>query len=248
MSVISVVTPVHQASVPYLRETHNSLRDQTLPSGWSWEWLVQKDGEDVDLLDSLPDDSRIKVSSNRRSGPHVSRTMAYGRSVGELIKVLDADDILTPGALSRDIAALSDPTYGWSASAVLDLMPDGSLAGMDFPNPAEGELPLGSMLAYWRQYRRPKIHPASLCIRRDLLALLGGWMAIPSSEDTGLLMGLDAVRPGYFIATVGMHYRKHPDQITNHPAHASGPEWEARMRIIEDRALAMANYSPCISA
>ncbi|WP_238162129.1 hypothetical protein [Micromonospora endolithica] len=51
---------------------------------------------------------------------------------GELIKVLDAGDQLTLGALAQDIAAFdAHPHIGGTTSRVLDLLPDGSTAGWD---------------------------------------------------------------------------------------------------------------------
>ncbi len=58
-----------------------------------------------------------------------------------------------------------------------------------------------------------------LCVRRDLLFALGGWMTLPASGDTGLLMALNVVAAGYFIAETGLLYRKWPGQVTSQPAH-----------------------------
>jgi len=68
---------------------------------------------------------------------------------------------------------------------------------------------------------------------------LGGWMALPASSDTGLLMAADAVSDGYFSAETGLLYRKWPGQMTNQVAHTEPSERAARMRIIEERALAL---------
>ncbi|WP_406723372.1 glycosyltransferase (plasmid) [Streptomyces althioticus] len=239
MKVLSLITPVHAAGADYLASAYASLAAQQLPAGWEWEWLVQEDGEGVDALRRLPGDSRIRISQSRRGGPHVARTVALGRSRGELIKTFDADDVLTPGVLARDIEVLADHTdIGWTTSAVLDLLPDGSLTS--FPgDPAAGRIASGTVLEYWEQHKRPQIHPATLCMRRSWVAALGGWMALPASGDTGLLLGLDAIGDGYFTPCVGLHYRKHSGQITALPQHSQGEEWQARMQIIGERARAL---------
>jgi hypothetical protein len=236
---VSVITPVHRAGVEYLPEAAASLATQQLPRGWDWEWLIQEDGDGVGASGYVPDDPRIHVESSRRGGPHIARTVALGRSQGDFIKTLDADDLLTEGTLARDIAALErNPAAGWTTSAVQDLMPDGRLLAFE-GDPPEGLIQSGSVLAHWEIHRRPQVHPATLCARRPLVLALGGWMALPSSGDTGLLLGLDALGPGYFSAKVGLHYRKHEAQITTHANHAAGREWEARMRVIGERALAL---------
>ncbi|MFI9649319.1 glycosyltransferase family 2 protein [Streptomyces sp. NPDC052040] len=239
--LISVVTPVHGAALRFLPEACASLRAQRLPDGWSWEWCVQEDGSGVDAAAHLPTaDLRIRVSTSRRGGPHVARTMAFARSTGVYVKNLDADDQLTPGTLARDITALEERTsVGWTTSRVVDLLADGSTVSFELGDPEPGLLPRGSAYGYWAEHRRPRIHPATLCVRRSLLALLGGWMALPASGDTGLLLGLDSLADGWFIGDVGLKYRKHDGQITTHPQHRAGPEWEARMSLIQERADAL---------
>ena len=162
------------------------------------------------------------------------------RAAGELIKVLDADDQLAPGTLARDIGVLSaQPGIGWTAARVLDLLPDGSTAGFD-SDPAEGRIERGQVLEQWRaRGYRPPVHPATLCVRRELLLAMGGWMALPASGDTGLLLALNAISPGYFIADTGLLYRKWPGQMTSQAAHTDEVEWPARMAIIEARAEAL---------
>ncbi|MFB7668337.1 glycosyltransferase family 2 protein [Kitasatospora sp. NPDC056138] len=238
--LISIVTPVYGPSARFLPEAYKSLLDQELPDGWTWEWLVQEDGDDVGAAGYLPaDDPRIRISASRRGGPQVARTMAFGRSRGSLIKVADADDLLPTGTLHRDITVLTNHSeVGWTTSRVLDLLEDGSTRGFDM-DPPEGVIASGAVLEHWKQHRRAQVHPASLCARRELVALLGGWLALPASGDTGLLLGLDAVSDGWFIPEVGMMYRLHEHQITRHPHHSTGEEWEARMNVMRERAEAL---------
>lgn len=245
--LISIITPIHPAGVNFLQETYSSVSSQALPPGWAWEWLIQEDGEGVNAADHLPDDNRIRISTSRRGGPHVARTVALGRSTGELIKNLDADDVLAPGALRRDIEALdADPEAGWTTSRVLDLLEDGTFKGFD-GDPEQGRIPRGAVLAHWQQHRRAQVHPATLCARRQLVMALGGWMALPASGDTGLLLGLDALAHGNFCPEVGLYYRKHSGQITAHPHHADGDEWEARMRVIAEHAQALHEWQQSLS-
>ncbi|GGP32382.1 glycosyl transferase [Streptomyces capoamus] len=243
--IISVVTPIHGEGTAFLTEAYASLVAQTLPAGWSWEWCIQEDGREVQAAAHLPtDDPRIRISASRQGGPHVARTLAFARSSGQYVKNLDSDDQLAPGALARDIAVLeAHPAVGWTTSRVLDLLEDGAVRSFEHSDPEPGILPQGSAYGFWIQHRRPQIHPATLCVRRPLLALLGGWMALPASGDTGLLLGLDALSSGWFIGDVGLLYRKHDGQITAHPDHRAGPEWEARMSLIQEHAEALRAWS-----
>jgi glycosyltransferase involved in cell wall biosynthesis len=237
MRRITVVTAVHAPSAPYLPEAYKSLRDQELPDGWDWQWLIQEDGKSDEVAPYVPDDERVTFRQGRPGGPGVARTMALAHAEGEYVKVLDADDQLTAGALGRDLAALeNDETIGWAVSRVLDLMPDGSTIG--FPgDPDEGPIQRGAVLDYWKANDyRAQVHPATLVIRRDLLLALGGWMALPASEDTGLLLALNSVTRGWFSSEVGLLYRKWPGQATGQSAHTDAGERDARMAVVEARA------------
>ncbi|MEW2029675.1 glycosyltransferase family 2 protein [Streptomyces roseifaciens] len=240
---IIIVTAVHAPSAHYLHDAYKSLCDQELPEGWDWHWVIQEDGKSNDVAPFVPDDERVSFHQGRSGGPGVARTMALAHADGEYVKILDADDQLAPGALARDIAVLErDPSVGWTTSRVLDLMPDGSTVGFD-QDPDDGPIERGAVLEHWRAHNyRAQVHPATLCVRRDLLLALGGWMALPASEDTGLLLALDSVSRGWFIRDVGLLYRKWPGQATGQAAHTDAAERDARMAVVEARAQALAYY------
>ncbi|WP_329464447.1 glycosyltransferase family 2 protein [Streptomyces sp. NBC_01431] len=238
---IIVLTAVHGPSARYLPEAYESLRTQELPDGWEWHWLVQEDGFTDDVQPYVPHDRRVTFRQGRPGGPGVARTIALAQADGDYVKVLDADDQLTPGCLARDLAALeADPAIGWATSRVLDFLPDGSTVGFE-GDPAGGPLERGEVLAYWKAHDfRAPVHPAALFVRRDLLLALGGWMALPASEDTGLLLALNAVSRGWFTAEPGLLYRKWPGQATGQAAHTDTAERDARMAVVEARATALA--------
>jgi hypothetical protein len=243
--VISVVTPVFAPVPDYLTAAYRSLCGQRLPAGWTWQWVVQEDGRSGEVARILPADQRISLGSGRRAGDAVTRTMCLSRAAGELIKVLDADDQLLPGALAREIGIhtrLAD--IGWTAACALDLWPDGSTAGFA-GNPAEGRIERGDVLSYWQSHGyQAQVHPATLCLRRELVFALGGWMALPASGDTGLLLAASALTRGYFIAEPGLLYRKWPGQMTSQAEHTDHIERPARMAIIGERARALAAMYP----
>ncbi|MFF0014588.1 glycosyltransferase family 2 protein [Streptomyces sp. NPDC005374] len=238
---ITVVTAVHAPSARFLPEAYASLCAQELPAGWEWRWVIQEDGRTDEVRPHVPDDPRVTFRQGRPGGPGVARTIALAHADGTYVKVLDADDQLTPGALARDLAALeADPALGWAVSRALDRLPDGSTVG--FPgDPAEGHVERGAVLAHWAANGfRAQVHPATLFVRRDLLLALGGWMALPASEDTGLLLALDAVSRGWFTAEPGLLYRKWDGQATGQAAHVDTAERAARMAVAEARARSLA--------
>ncbi|MFH8991667.1 glycosyltransferase family 2 protein [Streptomyces sp. NPDC017940] len=240
---VVVVTAVHGPSARFLPDAYASLRAQELPGDWEWHWLIREDGEGDQVAPRVPDDARVTFLQGRAGGPGMARTMALAHADGEYVKVLDADDRLTPGALARDLAALeADSAIGWATSRALDLLPDGTTAG--FPgDPEHGPIERGAVLASWKAngFRAP-VHPATLFVRRDLLVGLGGWMALPASEDTGLLLALGSVARGWFTSEAGLLYRKWEGQVTGQPAHTDTVERDARMAVVEARARALSRF------
>ncbi|MEU6967479.1 glycosyltransferase family A protein [Kitasatospora aureofaciens] len=245
-NLVTVITAVYGPSAEYLTDAYKSLLDQDLPDGWDWQWVIQQDGETDDVAPHVPDDARISFGQGRHGRAGMARTMGLSRATGQYVKVLDADDQLPAGTLARDVAVLtSRPDVAWTTSRVLDLLPDGSTVGFDQDPPA-GPIERGEVLSHWKAHDfRAQVHPATLCVRRDLLLALGGWMALPASEDTGLLMSLNAVSRGWFIEETGLLYRKWPGQSTHQAAHNQEVERSARMGVIQARAeslLAMENW------
>ncbi|WP_328537547.1 glycosyltransferase family 2 protein [Streptomyces sp. NBC_00344] len=240
---IIIVTAVHAPSAPFLPDAYTSLCIQELPEGWDWHWVIQEDGRGSDVAPHVPADERVTFRQGRAGGPGVARTMALAHANGDYVKVLDADDQLAPGALARDLAALEEnPSLGWATSRVLDLLPDGSTAGFE-GDPDNGPIERGAVLAYWKANNyRAQVHPATLFVRRDLLFALGGWMALPASEDTGLLLAMNAVSRGWFSSDVGLLYRKWPGQVTSQATHTDTAERDTRMAVVEARSRALERF------
>lgn len=193
---VIVVTAVHAPSARFLPEAHTSLCAQELPEGWEWHWVIQEDGRTDAVAPYVPDDARITFRQGRPGGPGVARTIALAHAEGTYVKILDADDQLTPGALARDLAALeADRTLGWATSRALDRLPDGSTVG--FPgDPATGPIERGAVLDFWRANGfRAQVHPATLFVRRDLLLALGGWMALLGVRGHGAAAGAELREP-----------------------------------------------------
>ena len=235
-SIVSVITPVYNPVPEYLTAAYESLAGQRMPEGWSWEWVVQEDGTSRIAHEILPGDARISFCEGRPGGVAITRNLGLSRAKGSLVKNLDQDDVLTEGVLERDIAALADRSVGWSTSRVLDLLPDGSTVGFD-GDPPVGRVEWPFVVDHWRahDYRLP-VHPATVCIRRDLAVDLGGWMASPGSNDTGLLVAASVVSSGCFIGEVGLLYRKWPGQVSASSGHNEPLERDLRMEFISERA------------
>uniref|UniRef100_UPI002F915D18 glycosyltransferase family 2 protein n=1 Tax=Kitasatospora indigofera TaxID=67307 RepID=UPI002F915D18 len=234
MPTISVVTPVYNGGHNYLGEAYQSLLAQELPAGWSWQWVVQEDGETGVPGAVLPDDPRISYGTGRRGGAAMARTMALARVKGSLVRALDADDMLPAGALRRGIETLAEhPEVGWAVSSALDLLPDGSLRGSTI-DPQAGLL-APALLADSYRAGQFAVMGTTLTVHTDLLHAVGGWPAVPASEDAALLVLLEAVAPGWMIAEPGEIYRKHDGQVTAKAAHWEDAERDALAAVLLTR-------------
>ncbi|MFI8194285.1 glycosyltransferase [Streptomyces sp. NPDC085946] len=238
--VISVVTPVYDGGATYLLETYESVREERerLPDGWDLQWLVQEDGTTGKPLGRLPAEPWISPGTAGKGGAAVARTMALPRATGELVRTLDADDLLTPGALVRDIAAMeSHPEMGWCISAGLDLLPDGSTKPGPY-DPPEGPLTYKTLLAAYDDDHFPVV-AAHLTARTPLLLAVGGWPALPAWETIAAVLLCAAVSDGWMIAAPGGFYRKHPAQTTAQAAYADVADASELRTIVRAQAEAL---------
>ncbi|MEU8927014.1 glycosyltransferase [Kitasatospora sp. NPDC048545] len=234
MPIISVVTPVYEGGHHFLGEAYDSLRTQSLPDGWEWQWVVQEDGETGVPGAALPKDPRISYGTGRRGGAAMARTMALARVTGTLVRPLDADDLLSPDALRHGIDTLSaHPEIGWTVASAVDLLPDGTLRGSTIDPPA-GPLEPGIIAAGYRAGQFP-VMGTTVTTYTDLLHAVGGWPAVPASEDAALLVLLEAVSPGWFLSEPGEIYRKHPGQVTAQAAHWENAERTALASVLLTR-------------
>ncbi|GAA1983239.1 glycosyltransferase [Amycolatopsis minnesotensis] len=239
MPTISIITPVYDGGHQYLPDVYRSLVNQQMPPGWEWQWIVQEDGESGRPLGALPADDRISCGQGRRSGAATARTMALARAIGELTRPLDADDVLTDGALWRDIAVLtSNPALGWCVSAGLDLLSDGQqiAAPDDFP---AGPMHPGVIYDHYEAGAH-RVISCTLSAYTELIRAVGGWGALPASEDSSLLLACEAVASGWMISQPSMLYRKHAGQSTRSTAFHDETELAARQLSALQRAEALA--------
>ncbi|GAA1908475.1 Glycosyl transferase family 2 [Williamsia serinedens] len=212
--MLSVLTALGPDVADHFAETVESVVAQRLPAGVELEWIVCVDGPPGVIDLELPDDPRITVvHSGRPGGPGLCRNVAATRSTGSVLRNLDADDVLLPGALAADVRTLSDPRYGWCTSEALDLLPDGTTRAFATGG-RDRDIARGEIVEQWRRSETLDVHVCTLAVRRRLFWAAGGYTALPRSEDVALLARLSAQCVGRHRSEPGLLYRKWPGQIT----------------------------------
>src|SRR6266540_2254301 len=125
--IVSVITAAYAPIADYFVDTLVSVAGQLAPAGWDIEWIVQEDGESPrlrEIVDSVPFGSY--AANNARLGIAATRNLALSRATGEIVQMLDHDDILLPLAIARLAQHFDDQTIHWAIGQADDLLPDGS--------------------------------------------------------------------------------------------------------------------------
>ncbi|MEI6882929.1 MAG: glycosyltransferase family A protein [Bacteroidota bacterium] len=108
--LVSVVIPAYNAA-KYIAETLESVRQQTWPAV---EAFVIDDGssdETVTLARSF-ESEKIRVLEQKNSGACVARNLGLSLSKGKYIQFLDADDLLSPDKIEKQVSVLEqNPGY-----------------------------------------------------------------------------------------------------------------------------------------
>lgn len=113
--MISIITPTHKTSSPYLPEAYDSVVAQTHTD---WEWVIVTNAGGS-VPPNIENDARVNVypiEDDFSSCPEGQERNSIGRlkkfaaqqAKGDIIVELDADDLLTPNALESIHAAFED--------------------------------------------------------------------------------------------------------------------------------------------
>lgn len=169
---VSVIIPARNACKT-LVETLDSVVAQTYES---WEAIVADDGSTDGTADLVPGyDPRVTVvCSARNLGIGGARNLAIARARGELVALLDADDLWLPRYLERMVGAYDAAVASGGRVGIV------SCAAFEFDDSGTREMPLSHRLAAARAVtltsllRHNTIFVSSL-VPRALIDQLGGF-------------------------------------------------------------------------
>jgi glycosyltransferase involved in cell wall biosynthesis len=224
MPLLSVLTAAIGEWAEYVAEAGKSLAAQELPSGWDLEWVVQEDGPEPVLADVIGRFPFARYEANRRRlGTATTRNLALRRVGGQLVHLLDCDDLMLPGGLAAALRVFdAHPRVHWVAGQADNLMPDGARVAFD-PLRPPGPIEAGELNEFALVEGRVEILPHSLTFRTGIVRALSGWSAAVPGEDTLLLVAVAELTAGYYLPEVTWLYRQHERQGSR------DPYWTARL-------------------
>lgn len=193
MPRISVVMPTYNQQVSYLRESIESILNQTFRD---FEFIIIDDGStDKDMVSVLYEyaqlDSRITVVENRANqGIIASLNRALERATGTYIARMDSDDIALPDRLAKQIDFLDQhPQYVLVGAWVTIIDTEGKeIGGLEFPHTYE-------MIRSTLLIRNAILHPTWM-FRRSLIASVGAYDGTAThAEDYEFLLRIARNHP-----------------------------------------------------
>lgn len=203
MPLLSLIIPCYNAST-FLDELLASIWAQDYPAV---EVIAVDDGSQDDTLARLrawqaraPRPMQVLTGPNQ--GASAARNRGLHAAQGDLVQFMDADDLLLPGKLSRQVAALAHSGADWVASDYE--VRDTSLAQ------------LLDLVALPRLVDQPLetaitriIITGNPLYRREAVLAIGGYdEALPSSQDWDFHLRLVlADRPVHYVSGPGFVHR-----------------------------------------
>lgn len=209
---VSVVMAAHNVG-PYVEAAVNGILRQTYAD---FELIVIDDGSTDDTWEVLTrlaaQDGRICLERNRVNlGISATRNRGTAIARGELLAIVDADDISLPYRLEKQVAYLDEhPEIGVVGGQLLTFL---EKEGEFLPASALFALTPGHA-AWHLHFARPVMHPTAM-LRRSLLIKVGGYRPeYVIAGDCDLWQRLGRHTKMANLPDILIHYRRHDSNIT----------------------------------
>lgn len=222
-SLVSVCIPVFNCEA-YICECLQSIIGQTYQN---LEIIVVDDGstdgtgEIVQKYISI--DPRLKYIRQDKSGAATARNKALSVAKGIYIQFMDADDLLSPDKIEKQIAALLDRDDVVSVCSTVHFW-DGRSPYASAPSAYEEHFlystnnPVDFMVRLWggNDCNGSMIQPNAWLIPKQLIDIVGGWNEQLTLDDDGELFARIVLNAKQVIHTQGLnYYRKYTNSRSN---------------------------------
>ena len=207
MPRVSVLMPVYNVNKQYLRESIESILNQTFTD---YEFIIIDDGSDENIEDIVNsyNDSRIRFYRNEKNlGVAKTRNRLLDLATGEYLANQDADDISLPERLQTMVDFLDNNPNVGVCGCNIKMIPENN--ELHYPEHVDflGMLNGGSMANPTLMFRKEILEKYSLKYDE----------AFVSAEDYNLLSKLIKVCNLYNIQKVLLHYRNTAGSLSKNP-------------------------------
>jgi glycosyltransferase involved in cell wall biosynthesis len=224
--LVSIVLPFHDPG-RFLQEAVDSVLSQTYSR---WELVLVDDGSrdgSTALAKELAGRHPGRVVYVEHPG-HANRGCAASRNVGlrattgELVALLDADDVWPHDKLAAQVALLgAHPAVGWVYGPALywySWTGEANDAGRDYVQPMAsrpGVVTAGSeLLPRLLREQHPVPCPATVMVRRSLAIEVGGFEeSVGIFDDQSFYTKVGLRSPSLDSGAVSLKYRQHPKSL-----------------------------------
>ena len=209
MSKISILIAAYQAE-RWLEQCIASIAAQSLPEGWMLELLLGIDGCDPTLQTA----KRLKsqhlkiVSLKENSGPYITFNTLIKLATGELICRFDADDVMMPGFIAKQIPCFLegvDMTMTWGMATDEKMQPISDTGSQRIHRQAASG--------------HRKLAEGNFIIKHSIFDTLGGFQPWRCGADTDFRSRVKALGLTISVVEQFLYYRRrHENSLTAHPA------------------------------
>ncbi len=219
--LVSIITPTYNHE-RFIGACIESIIAQDYPE---WEQIIVDDGstDQTQAMIQSFHDPRIKYHRQENRGPfQLAETynFALGVARGELIAILEGDDIWPPGKLTRQVHALQDSPAVLAYGQVSDLSANGaeqrrmsrtSRLRQGLPAAVLCNDPVGTATSYMLRAKSASlVMPSTAIIRRTALDRIGGFQFVAGLPLTDYPTFLELSLTGPFVYSPEvMGYRRH---------------------------------------
>ena len=218
---VTVVTPTRNAA-KYFEHTLASLRQQQ--RDLVIEHIVVDD-ESTDGTCEMATASGATVIPGRNRGIYDAMNTGLDAASGRVVGVLNADDTLLPGALSRLLAAMERSDRPWAVGTLQWVDANGGLIGNLRPPPTW--VPASALACLDWSYIA---HPATYMQREFWAALRPFDVALPVAADYDLLIRARRLTPFARVLTPTTTFRRHGENASRRSAQLFADGAEVRRR------------------
>jgi glycosyltransferase involved in cell wall biosynthesis len=180
--LVSILIPCYNAE-NWLAEAVESALTQTCNNK---EIIIVDDGSTDGSLDIAKqfESTSVKIISQLNQGASAARNRAYAECQGDFIQYLDADDLLAPDKIERQIQLLQQDQLGYVASGEWARFYQSPAEAQFIPQPLWTDLePIDWLTTAWQAHQM--MHPAAWLIPRSIAEQAGGWNESLSLNDDG---------------------------------------------------------------